>query len=212
VTKLDIGAHFKAAYREVMCGVNAPHDVVEALLRELLALFDGHPDRVSIELVDRALPPSRWLWPEFHRQLGAANADRRADILVHRIWRLAYAKSQQERFESTVDFAPYKMFSAVMDDRSPAECKALNGTARHHADPFWKDNPVPCARLDCRCTWIALSKRDLERLGKHCPDLTPPQPERSSIHHKPTPALSKARADVLRWLRAESAKLRQRKP
>ena len=158
---------FLKAYRQVTNDVEAPRAAIETLLPGLLASFEGGQLRRDVvKSIASVLPLGSWRWPEFERQFGVGNEAMAAELLHHRIWTLAYAYRHESQFAATVDSAPYKMFSAIMDDRSPATCRTLNGTVKHHADPFWKLNPVPCARLDCRCSWIALSRRDLEKLRK----------------------------------------------
>lgn len=157
--------HFSSAYDNVMGGVAAGESVISGMKQELKQLFlNGTSARDAVNIIERWLPEGSWKWPEFEAQIHELGEWSAAETLWHRISRLAYAFRDEEKFKKSNHYAPYKLFSPVMDDRTPSECQALNGTVRRWNDIFWESHPVPCERLDCRCTWIQLSQRDFDRL------------------------------------------------
>lgn len=158
--------HFSVAYQVLMSGIEAAAPAVDGMKDELRAMFNqGCYPRDAIRAIDRWLLPGSWRWPAFEAQFPQVATATPADLLYHRLWRLASSARHDAQFARTARIAPYKMFSPVMDDRTPPECRALNGTVGRHDDEFWLGRKIPCDRLDCRCTWIALSARDAERLS-----------------------------------------------
>lgn len=158
--------HFLAAYQELMPGIEADPSAVAGLEIELREMFiKGCYPRDAIKAIDRWLPAGSWRWPAFEAQLHLSTITDPAELLHHRLWRMAYAIRDEEQFSRAPHFAPYKLFSPIMEDRTPSECRALHGTVKRHDDEFWVNRRVPCERLDCRCAWIAVSQRDVDRLS-----------------------------------------------
>ena len=199
---------FDDAYRRVMAGVEVSGESINRLLPALRVAFkNGDPSAKVITLILEHLPAGSWRWREFEEQFGSRPPRDMADALHHRIWVHAYAARHEEQFTKTVVSAPYKMFSAIMDDRTAEECRILNGTVKYYNDEFWTSHPIPCSRLNCRCTWIALSRRDAERLSNVPLPITTTEDVRLPGNRQP---LSPERAAFMEWLDCTIAKKRRR--
>lgn len=157
--------HFDRAFNEVTSSIVAD-DTLKATLRTVLRKFfvDGGYPRDEIREINRILADGSWRWPEFDAQMDALGGLSQAEAFHHRLWNLAYTYGHDDEFKINARHAPYKMFSAVKDSRSPPECLAADGFIKKHDDEFWLKRPIPCARLNCRCKYIQLSERERERI------------------------------------------------
>ncbi len=76
----------------------------------------------------------------------------------------AYQAGRYKQLIDNVDRRPYWQYWAVEDSRTRPEHRELNGKVFRYDDPFWKSFYPPNG-FNCRCKVIALSERDLERMG-----------------------------------------------
>lgn len=84
-------------------------------------------------------------------------------LFHHRVTMMACGRRNRAQALRNSDLFGFWLFSSVDDDRTPADCRALNGTVRRFDDRFWSDHPIPCGRLFCRCTIITLNERQASR-------------------------------------------------
>ncbi len=165
--------YFTEAFRSVVSGVEAGDSMLEQLFPEMFSLFvKGESARKFIPVILCRLPPGTWRWPAFENFIsdkrgGIEEPDFKAmaEMLASRVMKVAYSLHHKQQFLKTADHAPYMMFCSVDDDRTPDECKGLNGVISHYTSSFWSEHPIPCRRLDCRCSFIAMSERDLKKLS-----------------------------------------------
>lgn len=76
----------------------------------------------------------------------------------------AYQAGRYKQLMDNIDRRPYWQYWAVEDSRTRPEHRILNGKVFRYDDPFWKSFYPPNG-FNCRCKVIALSERDMERMG-----------------------------------------------
>lgn len=86
-----------------------------------------------------------------------------AELFVHRVMMLTYAKRRNEQLSRNEGLRPWWMFNAVDYSYTPEECSRLNGTVKRRDDPFWEEHPIPCDRPFCQCGIIMLTDRQAEK-------------------------------------------------
>lgn len=74
---------------------------------------------------------------------------------------LANAYNQGSRLEAfeNKEFAPYRIYQSILDERTRPSHEALDGTIRAVDDSFW-DTFTPPIGYNCRCVAISLTKED----------------------------------------------------
>lgn len=123
-------------------------DVLESFKEEIArALEAGTPQREVISKFKSILDGAG------HRQLGQFH--------LETIWRsnmaVAYGTGRRRALEETAADLPFWQYSAVMDDRTRPEHRALDGIVYRSDHPFW-DEHFPPWSWNCRCTVIALAR------------------------------------------------------
>lgn len=78
--------------------------------------------------------------------------------------RTAYSAGKWERVQRTKASAPYLRYVAIMDGRTRPAHRAWNGVTLPADDPWWQTHTPPCG-WRCRCTFIQVSARTMERRG-----------------------------------------------
>lgn len=86
-------------------------------------------------------------------------------LFCHRLMMKVYKAEDLHSRRSLTHTRPYWQFSAIVDDRTPSECAALDGLIRRHDDAFWADCRIPCERLFCRCSILCLTAREAAERG-----------------------------------------------
>lgn len=86
----------------------------------------------------------------------------------------AAGRVRQARTSEVLNRRPYWMWVWRDSVQPRPHHEALNGKVFLASDPFWNVATPPCA-FGCRCSFFALSERDLKRMGKTVE--TPPDPK-----------------------------------
>ncbi|PJG86207.1 phage minor head protein [Conservatibacter flavescens] len=89
---------------------------------------------------------------------------RRLNMIYRTNMQQAYSAARYQRMMDNVDNRPYWQYSAVGDSRTRPAHMEMNGKIYRYDDPFWATFYPPNG-FNCRCTVIALDKRDLARRG-----------------------------------------------
>jgi SPP1 gp7 family putative phage head morphogenesis protein len=76
----------------------------------------------------------------------------------------AYGHGRWQQQQKNKAKRPYLMYSAIDDTRVRPSHLALNRIIRHIDDPFWLKYYAPWAFM-CRCTVIALTEKEAQKLG-----------------------------------------------
>jgi len=94
-------------------------------------------------------------------QLGSP---RRLETIYRTNMQSAMMAGRYKQMLANVRFAPYWMYVAVMDGRTRPSHAALNGRVFRWDDPIWQ-TLFPPNGYNCRCRVVALSERQMKRLG-----------------------------------------------
>jgi SPP1 gp7 family putative phage head morphogenesis protein len=153
--------------------------------RELLRrIIESQSTRIAPEY-KAEIRGHRWSWWRYDAYVldASESNDPRvemAELLRHRVMMLAFASRRKLDFLRFVRTHPYWMWSAVNDSRTNQDCVSNDGAIKRWDDSFWTDNPIPCHRLFCRCTFIALTEKEVTRrlnlAGPASPRRHMPQP------------------------------------
>lgn len=99
--------------------------------------------------------------------------DWRSRVILETNLRTAYAAGRYQQMKDVAAERPYWEYRHG-DSRVPRpEHQAWDGLILPADDPWW-DTHYPPNGWGCSCTVVALSKRDLEKMGKKAPDQAPP--------------------------------------
>ncbi|UJX43044.1 minor capsid protein [Desulfovibrio sp. JY] len=100
-------------------------------------------------------------------QLGSP---RRLKIIYDTNMRMSQAAGEWARIQRAKKYAPYLLYSAILDGVTRPQHRAWNGTVLPVDHPWWKTHYPPNG-WHCRCSTIQLSAHDLEAFGyKVSPD------------------------------------------
>jgi hypothetical protein len=91
--------------------------------------------------------------------------DNMAEMLVHRIIRLAHSFGKRQRISEASKFFPYLCLSLADESKTRPQCLALKNKVLHRDDPYWQDNFPPCKRLDCQCGVIQMTEKMVQQRG-----------------------------------------------
>lgn len=123
-------------------------DVLAAMQEEIArALEAGTPQREVVSKFNAILDGAG------HRQLGAFHLE----TVFRTNMQVAYGIGRRRALEDTAGDLPFWQYSAVMDDRTRPEHRALDGIVYRSDHPFW-DEHFPPWDFNCRCTVIALMR------------------------------------------------------
>lgn len=123
--------------------------------------------RKKIEIAERVLTkgPSRTVQEkllagraEMLREAEKRVFDEMGELLVHRINSKIYA-GQKDYFSYSPEFTRFLVglrLSPIDDGNTPRDCIEASRFVRAVDDAFWKNHPVPCDRLYCRCMIIPI--------------------------------------------------------
>lgn len=89
---------------------------------------------------------------------------RRLDVIYRTNMQAAYNAGQYQTYMADVDNRPYWQYDAVGDNRTRPAHAAMDGLVYRYDDPFWATFYPPNG-YRCRCSVMALSARDVERVG-----------------------------------------------
>lgn len=122
----------------------------------------------------------------------------------------AAGRIRQARKPEVLKRRPYWMWVWRDSVQPRPHHEALNGKVFLASDPFWDIATPPCA-FGCRCSFFALSERDLKRMDKMIE--RPPDPKtiaEQGFRRAPGTALVKEREEILkRGLDRQSSEVRQ---
>ena len=77
----------------------------------------------------------------------------------------AYMQGRWQQMVTNAKAAPWWRYVAILDGRTRPTHKALAGRVFRYDDPLWQTHFPPCG-FNCRCRAVALTDRDLARLGQ----------------------------------------------
>ena len=85
----------------------------------------------------------------------------RLDLIFRQNIQTAYAAGRWQRQQEARKERPYLRYSAILDSRTRAAHRALDGKVFPVDDPFWKTFYPPNG-FRCRCTTVSLSRREVD--------------------------------------------------
>ena len=94
-------------------------------------------------------------------QLGSP---RRLETIYRTNLQSAYMQGRWQQMVTNAKAAPWWRYVAILDGRTRPTHKALAGRVFRYDDPLWQTHFPPCG-FNCRCRAVALTDRDLARLG-----------------------------------------------
>ncbi|MDI9349110.1 MAG: phage minor head protein [Candidatus Symbiobacter sp.] len=103
-------------------------------------------------------------WVGYDAEGKALGTPARVQTIYETNMAVAAARGHWQQISEARDEAPYLRYTAMMDGRTRASHRALNGIVRHIDDPFWDVYYPPCD-YRCRCTVTAMSAKTAAEYG-----------------------------------------------
>lgn len=134
-------------------------DVIKSVLKSLQSAVESGKSLQEFKREQLATLKSEW-------RGSVVAPGKRVELIYRTNVQTAYAigRWSQQSQPDSLQSRPFGMFSAIMDRRTSATCRALSGKIISLNDPFWRRH-YPPLHFQCRSTVIALSPEQATARG-----------------------------------------------